>query len=105
MTDYFARLPDFHAKMDAVDPAVCEWWPAEGSGDQPRVPDPNIRAVVLANHGTIGVGRTLMAALYLPEIIEETAHIADVRETLMAAHGKTKPTSPNTARRQMRAAG
>jgi L-ribulose-5-phosphate 4-epimerase len=50
--------------------------------------DPQIRAAVLANHGTIGVGPTLMAAQYLAEIIEETAHIAYVRDTLMAAHGR-----------------
>lgn len=51
--------------------------------------DPQIRAAVLANHGTVGVGKTLMAAQYLAEIIEETAHIAYVRDTLMAAHGRT----------------
>ncbi|MEM9475376.1 MAG: class II aldolase/adducin family protein [Pseudomonadota bacterium] len=50
--------------------------------------DVDVRAAVLANHGTIGVGKTLMAAQYLAEIIEETAHIAFVRDTLMAAHGK-----------------
>jgi ribulose-5-phosphate 4-epimerase/fuculose-1-phosphate aldolase len=50
--------------------------------------DPNIRAAVLANHGTIGVGGTLLAAQYLAEIIEETAHIAFVRDTVMAAHRK-----------------
>ncbi|TDL79626.1 class II aldolase/adducin family protein [Palleronia sediminis] len=49
--------------------------------------DPAIRAAVLANHGTIGVGPTLMAAQYLAEIIEETAHIAYVRDTLLAARG------------------
>jgi len=51
--------------------------------------DISVRAAVLANHGTIGVGKTLTAAQYLAEIIEETAHIAYVRDTLMAAHGKT----------------
>lgn len=56
--------------------------------------DPSVRAAVLANHGTIGVGKTLMAAQYLAEIIEETAHIAYVRDTLMAAHGKTKADLP-----------
>ncbi len=56
--------------------------------------DPNIRAAVLANHGTIGAGPTLMAAQYLAEIIEETAHIAYVRDTLMAAHGKTQADLP-----------
>ena len=54
----------------------------------PVFQDPAIRAAVLANHGTIGVGKTLMAAQYLAEIIEETAHIAYVRDTLMAAHSK-----------------
>ena len=56
--------------------------------------DPEIRAAVLANHGTIGVGKTLMAAQYLAEIIEETAHIAYVRDTLMAAHGRTAADLP-----------
>lgn len=56
--------------------------------------DPNVRAAVLANHGTIGVGKTLMAAQYLAEIIEETAHIAFVRDTLMAAHGRSTAALP-----------
>ena len=51
--------------------------------------DPSVRAAVLANHGTIGVGATLTKALHLAEIIEETAHIAYVRDTLLAAHGRT----------------
>ena len=50
--------------------------------------NPDIVAAVLANHGTIGVGRTLMAAQYLAEIIEETAQIAFVRDVLSAAHGR-----------------
>lgn len=49
--------------------------------------DPKVVAAVLANHGTIGVGSTLLKAQYLAEIIEETAHIAFVRDTLLAAHG------------------
>ena len=57
--------------------------------------DPSICAAVLANHGTIGVGKTLMAAQYLAEIIEETAHIAYVRDTLMAAHGRTAANLPS----------
>jgi L-ribulose-5-phosphate 4-epimerase len=55
----------------------------------PVFEDPKVVAAVLANHGTIGVGSTLIKAQYLAEIIEETAHIAYVRDTLMAAHGKT----------------
>ena len=55
----------------------------------PVFKDPKIVAAVLANHGTIGVGSNLMKAQYIAEITEETAHIAFVRDTVMAAHGKT----------------
>jgi len=57
--------------------------------------DPKVVAAVLANHGTIGVGSTLMKAQYLAEIIEETAHIAYVRDTLMAAHRQAAANMPN----------
>ncbi|MEJ6404236.1 class II aldolase/adducin family protein [Yoonia sp. 2307UL14-13] len=60
----------------------------------PVFTDMHIRAAVLANHGTIGTGKTLMAAQYLAEIIEETAQIAYVRDTLLAAHGKTTADLP-----------
>lgn len=60
----------------------------------PVFADPTIVAAVLANHGTIGVGKSLMKAQYLAEIIEETAHIAYVRDTLMMAHQKTANTMP-----------
>ena len=56
--------------------------------------DLSIRAAVLANHGTIGVGKTLLAAQYLAEIIEETAHIAFVRDILVHAHGVQTPKNP-----------
>jgi L-fuculose-phosphate aldolase/L-ribulose-5-phosphate 4-epimerase len=60
----------------------------------PVFADRSIRAAVLANHGTLGVGSTLMAAQYLAEIIEETAHIAYVRDTLAAAHGRVPADLP-----------
>ncbi|WP_299417448.1 class II aldolase/adducin family protein [uncultured Sulfitobacter sp.] len=60
----------------------------------PFFKDPTVRAAVLANHGTIGAAGTLLAAQYLAEIIEETAQIAYVRDTLMAAHGKTTADLP-----------
>ena len=60
----------------------------------PVFQDPKVVAAVLANHGTIGVGATLIKAQYLAEIIEETAHIAFVRDTLMAAHGKIQSDLP-----------
>lgn len=56
--------------------------------------DPKVVAAVLANHGTIGVGATLMKAQYLAEIIEETAQIAYVRDTLLSAHGRTTADLP-----------
>ncbi len=67
--------------------------------------DPSVRAAVLANHGTIGVGKTLTAAQYLAEIIEETAHIAFVRDTLMAAHGRTLADLPRYGTAAEAAAG
>ena len=54
----------------------------------PVFSDPRIVAAVLANHGTIGVGPSLMSAQYLAEIIEETAHVAYLRDVLAAVHGK-----------------
>ena len=61
---------------------------------RPVFRDSKVVAAVLANHGTIGVGSTLMKAQHLAEIIEETAHIAYVRDTLMAAVGKTAADLP-----------
>lgn len=48
---------------------------------------PGVDGALLGNHGTIGLGRTLGAALHIAEIIEETAQVAFVREGLMAARG------------------
>ncbi|MCF2869849.1 class II aldolase/adducin family protein [Octadecabacter sp. G9-8] len=75
-------------------PLSAEGGPQTEVDISPFFKDPTIRAAVLANHGTIGAGPTLMAAQYLAEIIEETAHIAYVRDTLMAAHGKTAADLP-----------
>lgn len=60
----------------------------------PVFEDPKVVAAVLANHGTIGVGSNLIKAQYLAEIIEETAHIAFVRDTVMLAHAKTAADLP-----------
>jgi ribulose-5-phosphate 4-epimerase/fuculose-1-phosphate aldolase len=75
-------------------PLSAEGGPQTEVDISPIFKDPNVRAAVLANHGTIGVGKTMLAAQYLAEIIEETAHIAFVRDTLMAAHGKTQASLP-----------
>ncbi len=63
-------------------------------GTSPVFMDTSIRAAVLDNHGTIGVCKTLIAAQYLAEIIEEAAHIACFRDTLMAARGRTEADLP-----------
>ena len=60
----------------------------------PVFDDPAINAVALANHGTIRAGKTLMAALFLAEIIEETAQVAVVCDTLMLALRREKPETP-----------
>ena len=70
-------------------PLSAEGGPQTEVDISPVFRDPGIRAAVLANHGTIGVAASLIEAQYLAEIIEETAHIAFVRDTLLAAHGKT----------------
>lgn len=44
--------------------------------------DPKVIAAIFADHGSVGVGRTLMSALYIAELIEETAHIAAVRKMI-----------------------
>tara|TARA_Y100000389_G_scaffold72264_1_gene69029 strand:- start:811 stop:1458 length:648 start_codon:yes stop_codon:yes gene_type:complete len=70
-------------------PLSSQGGPQTAKDISPVFRNKKIHAAVLANHGTIGVGENLMKAQYLAEIIEETAHIAYVRDTLMAAHGKT----------------
>ncbi|MXX90211.1 MAG: class II aldolase/adducin family protein [Boseongicola sp. SB0677_bin_26] len=60
----------------------------------PVFDDLAVKAAVLANHGTIGVGKTLMAAQYLAELVEETAHIAFVRDTLATALRCKEPQTP-----------
>jgi L-ribulose-5-phosphate 4-epimerase len=60
----------------------------------PVFKDRKIVAAVLANHGTIGVGSTLVKAQYLAEIIEETAQIAFIRDALIGAHDLAKPALP-----------
>ena len=54
----------------------------------------SVKAAVLANHGTIGVGKTLMAAQHLAELIEEAAHSIFVRDTLMLVLGRERPKLP-----------
>lgn len=60
----------------------------------PVFADKSIRAAVLANHGTVAVGRTLTEAQHLAEIIEETAQIAFVRDTLVAVSGQKRVDLP-----------
>ena len=48
----------------------------------PVLRDRSVIAATLQNHGTIGVGPTLLAAQHVVELIEETAHAALVRNLL-----------------------
>lgn len=49
--------------------------------------DPALRAALLAEHGSVGVGRTLLSALHVAELIEETAQVAALARLLKAAPG------------------
>ena len=40
----------------------------------PVFADPGTKAALLRSHGTIGVGKTLMSAQYVVELLEETVH-------------------------------
>lgn len=61
-----------------------DWIPcidlAPGGGPQgaaevaPVFADPGTKAALLRSHGTIGVGKTLMSAQYIVELLEETVH-------------------------------
>lgn len=61
-----------------------DWVPcidlAPGGGPQgaaevaPVFADPGTKAALLRSHGTIGVGKTLMGAQYVVELLEETVH-------------------------------
>jgi len=42
-----------------------------------------LNAAILANHGSIGLGKTLMTAQYVSELIEETAHIYCMKNSLI----------------------
>jgi L-ribulose-5-phosphate 4-epimerase len=44
--------------------------------------DPMVKAALLENHGSVGVGNSLLAAEQIAELIEETAHIAAVAQTI-----------------------
>lgn len=49
--------------------------------------DPELRAALMAHHGAIGVGPTLLAAEEIAELIEETAQIAALAQLLAVAPG------------------
>ena len=44
--------------------------------------EPAVLAVLLENHGSVGVGKSLLAAQHIAELIEETAHVAAVAQML-----------------------
>ncbi len=84
--DKIGRLP--------LIPLSSQGGPQSAEDISPVMQDKKINAAILANHGTIGLGKTLMEAQYLVEIIEETAHIAFVRDCLLLARGKKDAPMP-----------
>jgi L-fuculose-phosphate aldolase/L-ribulose-5-phosphate 4-epimerase len=44
--------------------------------------DPDVAAAVLENHGSVGVGKSLLAAEHIAELVEETAQVAAVARLL-----------------------
>ncbi len=48
----------------------------------PAFADPSVNAALLCSHGTIGVGKTLLAAQHVAELIEASAHIAAVNNVV-----------------------
>lgn len=75
---------------------------AQSAADiSPIMKDKTINAVLLANHGIVGVGSTLMDAQCLVELIEETAHTAFVRESLLAIHQRKDAPMPQRSEKQL----
>lgn len=48
----------------------------------PVFADPKVVAALMEKHRPVCVGETLLAAQHLAELVEETAHIAFLKETL-----------------------
>ena len=75
---------------------------AQSAADiSPVMEDKSVNAVLLANHGVVGVGPTLMEAQYFAELVEETAHTAFVRENLLAIHQKEDGPLPRRSEKQL----
>ncbi|MCU0804621.1 MAG: class II aldolase/adducin family protein [Burkholderiales bacterium] len=49
--------------------------------------DPGLRAALLAHHGAVGVGRTLLDAEHVAELVEETAQVTAMARLLAAVPG------------------
>ena len=75
---------------------------AQSAADiSPVMEDKSVNAVLLANHGVVGIGPTLMEAQYFAELVEETAHTAFVRENLLAIHHKEDGPLPRRSEKQL----
>ncbi|MFZ2526137.1 MAG: class II aldolase/adducin family protein [Rhodococcus sp. (in: high G+C Gram-positive bacteria)] len=49
---------------------------------------PEVRAIMLAGHGLVAVGRDLDDAVCTAELVEETAHVAAIADLLTSADGR-----------------
>ncbi len=75
-----------HAQMKLGSIPVIPTAPDGGTQTDSEVGEvfknPGCVAALMARHGSIGVGKTLMAAQYVVELIEETAQIATVHASI-----------------------
>lgn len=53
----------------------------------PVFENPECKAAIMESHGSVGVGKTLLAAQYIAELIEETAQIAVAKHIISGTKG------------------
>ncbi len=71
-----------HARAKLARIPVIPCGPGRGNQDPEAIVaayrDPKLRAMILEDHGSVGVGKTILAAQHVVELIEETAQVAAV---------------------------
>lgn len=84
-------LPTVHARAKLKRIPVIPTAPGGGAQREEEImaefSDPELKAALLADHGSVGVGKTLLAAQHVAELIEETAQVAAMARLIAAAPG------------------
>jgi L-ribulose-5-phosphate 4-epimerase len=82
-------LPTVHARSKLARLPLIPTAPGGGAQQADQIVavfrDPALKAALLADHGAVGVGRTLLEAEHIAELIEETAHVAAMARLIAAA--------------------